>query len=617
LRVSLASGRQRSPTRWLLFAANVPQLSPPLPRPLAPDVDSALNTAVLISPDPLVRTGLQILRGAGETRPTAGRSAPSPVELCDVNRRLLSFGVAAVLLAGTFAAAATPPTSPGCTAQVAGSSGLIEVGGSIPTQATLQGKNGGYGDPAPPAVAPRLPEQVLLKTLTETSSLEYLFVLRGGVVYVRPGTAGIGSKGQPWRRLLLPACLDGHVHALSADGRLLLAVTEEGQVYAHDMPGGDLSPERWTWRWGPYFWTGGGWHLPTDVRAWAASDLTSSEFFTDTSGHERSPIGVATVYVLRGDRRTITLLDPWLPVDDSRQACGPERGTDELVGLSGSGSTLFVEDTQGRFWTRVYDFDVSGANTVFGDYSWQRGRPASDTRWQLPGPAWVRQTSPPGLTTDLVSITKTGLHGRDRVLRVEGSASRLTGVWEKALTDTTWRFVATGLALRGHPVSRSGQPARFLADDRRFRGTIGGATVTARDVNPDCSPAHLQVTVAPGASLDLLLHLTDGLRQETRAQGLDDTPREYNGALEVLGFGHLAPLAQAWVDANLKGQRITTTPVALTTTRLRFLAQCWQLTVGGGPARRDVPRVPADLGIVAGRLTEMKEDGRTPTVCTP
>jgi hypothetical protein len=68
------------------------------------------------------------------------------------------------------------------------------------------------------------------------------------------------------------------------------------------------------------------------------------------------------------------------------------------------------------------------------------------------------------------------------------------------------------------------------------------------------------------------------------------------------------------VDANLKG-RITTAPVALTTTRLRFLAQCWQLTLHGGPARADVPRVPVDLGMVVGRVTETQKDGRAPTLC--
>ena len=54
-----------APRRRLLFAADVPKLDQPLPRALAPDVDSALMAAIAASPDPFVRAGLQVLRGAG------------------------------------------------------------------------------------------------------------------------------------------------------------------------------------------------------------------------------------------------------------------------------------------------------------------------------------------------------------------------------------------------------------------------------------------------------------------------------------------------------------------------------------------------------------------------
>lgn len=420
--------------------------------------------------------------------------------------------------------------------------------------------------------------------------------------------------------LELPTCLDGHVRQVSADGRLLLARDESGQVFSHDMPGGDLSSERWTWRWGPYFWAGAGTDLFSDVRSWSASELTSGEFLTDSAGQRRTPIGVATVYLLRGDRRTLTYLDPWLPVDESREVCGPERGTVPLAAMSGSGSTVFVADERGGLWTRLYDFDVSGANTVFGDFSWQQGRPASDARWQLPAPAWLRHSAPPGQVTDRISISKSGLGSADRVLRVEGrDRAGRTGYFEKRLDAAAWRFVATGLRSSGNALPRPDSRA-FAADDRLFRGTVDGATVTARDVNPSCSPVHLAVEVAPGLRLDLLLHLSDGMRQETRARGLDDTPREYNGAIEIPAATFAAlprsdARLRAWVVANLGGQRITTAPVALTTTRLRFLAQCWQLTLGGAPARLDVPRLPPDLGAVVGRTTEMQKDGRSPRAC--
>ncbi|MGB8651498.1 MAG: hypothetical protein WCD35_12640 [Mycobacteriales bacterium] len=533
-------------------------------------------------------------------------------------RALVAVLALSLLATAAPASVAAPPTSPECVGLVAGSTGVIEAGGRIPSPEQLQGKPGGFGAKAPAEVARTLPDKVTFKTNRETSSLEYAFAVRAGHLYVRRAEVGTALAGEPWYRLELPACLDGHVRSVSADGRLLVVVADSGQLYVHDMPGGDLSPERWTWRWGSYFWTGQGLVMPSDVRTFAASEETSAEHFTDTSGRERTPLGVATLYLLRGDGRTITYLDPWLPVDDSREVCGPQRGTLPLAGLSGSGSTVFVEDRQGGLWTRMWDFDVSGANTVFGTYSWQRGRPASDTAWQLPGPDWVHQPLPPGTTTDRLSIVKDGLGSSDRVLRVEGRIGTRTGYWEKRISSRTWRFVGTGKALLGTPVSRT-PVTRLRADDQRYVGTIGGARVTASDVNPVCSPVHLRVDVASREHLDLVLHLGDGMRQETRARGLDDTPREYNAAIEVpqAAFDHLGAAARRWVQTNLGGRQVLPSPVALTATRLRFLTTCWQLTLDGAPARMDVPRVPPDLGMVVGRATEMKQDGLTPTVCTP
>ncbi len=191
-----------------------------------------------------------------------------------------------------------------------------------------------------------------------------------------------------------------------------------------------------------------------DVGDWAASEENSDEQFTDSAGRERAPIGVATAYLLRGDMRTITYIDPWLAPDDSRQVCGPGRGTRPLASLSGSGSTVFVADERGRLYTRFYDFDVSGANTFFGSYSWEQGRPASDERWQLPPPGWVRQPRPKGTITDRISIARTGRTSDDRLLRVEGrTANGRRGWFEKGIAQRRWRFVPAAGRLQGTPAA--------------------------------------------------------------------------------------------------------------------------------------------------------------------
>lgn len=542
-------------------------------------------------------------------------------------RRRVSVLLSVLLLSGVLvlpwgSAVADPPTRPDCLPLGAGTTGFLLVGGQVPTPAQVQGTQGGLGPVAPPQVAATLPDQVVLKTNSETFSNEYVFAVRAGRLYVRPARRGVGQRGTTWRVLTVPSCLDGSVSAISADHRLLVVLGPDQQVYTHDMPGGDLSPERWTWRWGPYFWTGSGLTMFDDVRSFAASEFTADETFTDTSGRSHHAIGVATVYLLRGDRRRITYLDPWLPQDESREVCGPRRGTARLAALDASGSTLFVVTETGRLFTRLYDFDVSGANTVFGDFSWERPRPSSDVRWQLPGPRWVRQPAPRGALTDRIGIAKTGADAADRQLRVAGrDRAGRPGVWQKRISAQRWRFVRTGEPLRGRrlPLARRGPGGP--PDDRRFAGSIGGRTSVVRDFNPECSPARVEVRIGRGAPLRLRLHTSDGMRQSMREGGLTEEPREYNGALEVprrtwRTLDRAAPAVRRWVEENLDG-RFTDAPLAMTTTRMRFLSQCWQLTLEGRPARPDQPALPPDFGIVVGRLTEMQDDGRQPSACLP
>lgn len=519
-------------------------------------------------------------------------------------------------------ASASAPSDPRCLSLAAGRSGLL-VGGEVPTTDSIAGQRPDrLGAVASAAVARTLPDTIAFQTRTEGVSEGYAFALREGALYARPAKGGVITATEPWRVMRLPECLDGSITEISVDRRLLLVLGPERQIYTHNLAG-DLSPERWTWRWGPYFWTGVGMAMFPDARAWATSSFDSDERFLDTSGREQAPIGVATVYVLRSGGRRITYLDPWLPNDESREVCGPRRGTVPLVSLAAAGSTVFAVSRRAELFTRLYDFDVSGANTVFGAYSWQQDRPATDTRWQLPGPEWVRQPVPPGTITDRLTIMRTGLKAGERVLRVEGRTPRgRIGYWEKPIDGprSSWRFTHTGGKRVGTPLSRRSRARDGKPDDHRYAGVIDGAPAEIRDLNAECSPATLRVTVAPDLPLDLTLHTSDGMRQETRAHGLDDTPREYNGAIEVpartwAALDRSDPRLRAWIDEHLGGRRIATAPVALTRTRLKFLAQCWELTRDGKPVRADLPRVPPDLGMTVGRQTEREQDGRPVAGC--
>ncbi len=388
-----------------------------------------------------------------------------------------------------------PPTHPACAPLALGTTGVMAVGGSpVPSQAVA---DGGLAEVA--GLERRLPDRVWFKDAGYAVSNVWVFGVRSGSLFARPARQGKPLPASSWRRVDLPDCLEGRVRTVSADHRLLLATTADGQVYSHDMPGNDLSPERWTFRWGPYLWTGSGVRLPGDVSHLAASELNGEESFTDSSGRHRKPIGVATVYLLRDAGRRLTYLDPWLPADESREVCLPDAGRSRLASLDASGSTIFAAGRDGRLHTRLYDFDTSGANSVFGRYSWKSGRPATDTRWQLPGPVWREQPTPPGPWTDRVAIVKTGLHASQRQLRVEGRRTHrsgaLVGVWTKRLNGHRWRFTATGERLRGRTLPL--RTRSIVRPSLRYRGTMGGRPAVVTDFDWACSPAALRVRVAP------------------------------------------------------------------------------------------------------------------------
>src|SRR3954452_18546960 len=111
-------------------------------------------------------------------------------------------------------------------------------------------------------------------------------------------------------------------------------------------------------------------------------------------------------------------MDPWLPADDSYEMCGPERGRVRTSAMSAAASTVFVMNRAGGLWTRLYDFDMSGADSFFLKYSYadQRGRP--NPVIQLPSADWVRQPRIRGAIRDAISIHKTGRGSDSRMLRV-------------------------------------------------------------------------------------------------------------------------------------------------------------------------------------------------------
>src|SRR3546814_200556 len=177
----------------------------------------------------------------------------------------------------------------------------------------------------------------------------------------------------------------------------------------------------WSSRWGPIFWTGLGYKLPPGYRAWSWTVISPAEDqnWTDPAGNLH-PVGngkVSHIWSLRDDGQHYRFNDPWLPRDDSYEMCGPQRGQFRGVNLSASGSTIFTINRYGDLYTRHYDFDLSGDDSLFFEYAYEDQRGVSDPAIQLPTFDWLQQPKIPGAIPQNISMHKEigRAPGRERV----------------------------------------------------------------------------------------------------------------------------------------------------------------------------------------------------------
>ena len=373
-----------------------------------------------------------------------------------------------------------------------------------------------------------LPLDFPLRTTSETFNRRYSFVTRGGAIYVRSRE----DAANAWRELPLPACIAGRVAEISVDDDELIALDDARRVYTMDnaLKGGAFFS--WSSRWGTPFWGGPGYALPkVNTWSWSVISPAEDETWTDPAGNQ-TRVGkskVSHIWGLRRGGQRLTFWDPWLPLDESYEMCGPHRGRFRAVNLSASGSFVFVIGRRGDLFTRLYDFDISGHNDLFFNYSYEDQRGKGDgAPIQLPAASWVEQPKIPGKITSAISIHKLGTAAIHRILRVEGRRRGVSGYWERdaaAAPSEPWVFHPTGLPLQGRPLRNPRRDtSRFKlgpSETRRYRS--GDDWI---DYNVYCSPARVRV-----GGKTLTLHHVDGLRQRPRSRGLDDVPRAQYAAL--------------------------------------------------------------------------------------
>lgn len=432
---------------------------------------------------------------------------------------------------------------------------------------------------APAGVAERLPARIEMRTPTGGFNEAWQYALLDGNLYVK---AFEGESG--WRVAPMPNCLRGHISSISVDRSRLVAVVPGGRVFTMDLA--DQTPELWWWtaRFGSPIWLD-----PTSTqvrpasRAWSLSWLDpeyvqlipfrQQGFWTDPTGKQQ-PVGgagVTTVFVLSPEGNRIHILDPWLPGSDplrpnqpefaddySYELPGPLDGRFQAVNLSASGSQTFLINEYGDMFTRLWDFDISGADTLFFSYTYgdepdRAEAPTNFDAWvgqfeflrpffpqytgiHLPPPAWVRQPKIPGEITSTISVHTTGGRSEQRELRVEGSQDGRTGYWHKPIEDDTWSFTVTDRPLTAElldnrPGDTSGltlAPPTGVGYDHR---DPAGWTMSLRDYDyaDDVMPVRLCLDAE---CTELSMFLASTPRFGWQPEGLSDTPRVYHGLLQ-------------------------------------------------------------------------------------
>jgi hypothetical protein len=452
------------------------------------------------------------------------------------------FGVAAVFLAlGLAPAARAQDSEPVEGGLVEQSCKSLEGGTAGTPQEAPQEQDTGIPatwKEAPPGL---LPKAVFLRSATETFNRRYEFATHGGTIYVRER----GDDG-PWRELPLPLCFAGRVASIALDDDELIALDKGRRIYTMDHALKSAALFNWTSRWGTPFWTGPGYTLPDSVIAWSWSVVSPLEDgnWTDPAGNKH-PIGngkVSHIWGLRPGGQRLTFWDPWLPLDQSYEMCGPHRGRFKAVNMSASGSFVFVVGRYGDLFTRIYDFDLSGHDDFFFTYSYEDQRGKGDSApIQLPAAPWVEQPKVPGTISSAISIHKVGRDTIHRILRVEGTRGGRTGYWQRdvaAPRKDGWKFHDTGLPLAGRRLDnpRRDTSARGLGpgEDGLYRMRTPAGNADLLDYNVYCSPARLRAPAGSGVRA-VRLHTVDALRQQVRARGLDEVPRTQYGALEEPG----------------------------------------------------------------------------------
>jgi len=423
------------------------------------------------------------------------------------------------------------------------------------------------------------PDKILLRSNTSTFNNLYNFVIIEGKAWISHRGED-GSSVGPWKILPFHKKLK-EAKEISVDSTHVIIVDTDGKIFSSMEGLKKINKIKGTDRWGFPLWLGPGFNLPKKYRSWGISTFNPKEdkYWVDPAGNKQSiGGGITSIYVLSEGGQTLSLTDPWLPLDYSYKVCLPAHGRFITEKMSVSGSTTFVINRYGDMYFKTYDFDISGASTLFFNYTYDptKGR---GTAWDpgildgafsirvIPIDGWTKIPKISGEITEEITIIKTGIGAVNRILRVEGVKDGLSGYFTRETKgDGPWTFVPTGLPLKGNLLENTPEDStmRALGEDRslKFYGEIDGLQISITQFDPYCSPAKLNITFPTGEMLTLNMHHNQLLRLTPRKPGLLEKDLKMSGSIEVSqklleGINMKSPAVQNFIRKKLGNNRFS------------------------------------------------------------
>jgi len=389
-----------------------------------------------------------------------------------------------------------------------------------------------------PLFGQELPDEVFLKTPTQTRNNFNEFILKDGIIWQKP----LETPKSYWKKIPME---DGPKNPISiaVGGGYFQALNKDGTVYTLKSAF-KTNPKKYKWStaWGHPLGLGPGANLPLDMLAWDFSQLSLKEdkfVLNPLSRKKDFYLGNAHIFWLHKNGRWIKFMDPWVVSDHSYEVCGPFRGRFKAIKLSAAGSLILIMNKYGEMFTRLYDFDLSGHNSVYYAYAYdQKKQKKRMAPRALPLPGWKRQPKIKGYITDTITVFKSGEGATDRELRVEGKNEEgTTGYWYKDVAAKNWKFRVKEHKLFGKEIKNLPYDSSMFglapSSSKRYQTDKNqDLQLTLLDYHPYCSPSHLLVQ-SGDESFVFILHARGTFRIKPRPRGLTDNILDQNGAIQI------------------------------------------------------------------------------------